>query len=372
MIKHKFAENIKQTGFILESRIVALLRKEGWTVISNKYYVDDSESSIREMDVLCYKVAKVEHIDIYTTLIISCKKSEKDIWALISRDINLKNPNYDWWPLHAWSNDKAISYELSQPGMAKKYHDDNMKGELKDVLAVPDYEVFAFQEMNKESGASKNDSNIFASIKSLIKAQAYEIGVLPQRKKSASVYQFSLVSVVDSELLRLMVDEEEEVSEIKIDSDQYLSRYIINKRESFSRIRFITAKAFLHKVKEYTALHQANTKWFQSRLDAFYSDVLKQPSKQEVLIEEFKNNLGWRFFHLIEKNYHTKIERNDVSLGWSRNENKLIVYLLASSLTSATMLSMNINEDLINIASKALIDTYRYHGKFEFVDDIPF
>jgi hypothetical protein len=372
MISNKYVENIKKTGFILENRIVTILRKEGWTVISNKYYEDDNESIIREMDILCYKVSKVEHLDVYTTLIVSCKKSFSEIWALISRDINLKNPNYDWWPLHAWSNDKAISYELSQFGMAKKYHEDNVKNGLQELLAIPAYEVFAFQEMNKESGAVKNDTNIFNSIKSLIKAQAYEIGVLPRRKTSPSVYQFNLISVIDSELFRINVNDKEDLSQSKIDSEQYLSRYILNKRESFSRIRFITADAFEPKLKDYRFLHLANTKWFKSRLEDFYSDVLEDASKREVYIEEFRKRLSWSFLYHIERSCGVKLSRSDIELDWDEREKCAAVCLMSLDITHENIVDINNNDKLIKVVRKALSDIYRYDGEFVFMNDLPF
>ncbi len=95
MNDNKYAEGIRKTGFVLEYKVANTLRKAGWTVISNKYYEDDFEGSVREIDLVAYKASKIQQIDVYTTLLISCKKSDSDIWALLSRDINLKDPNSD-------------------------------------------------------------------------------------------------------------------------------------------------------------------------------------------------------------------------------------------------------------------------------------
>ena len=46
----KFTKEICKTGFVLENRIAVDLKREGWTVISNKYYEDDFEGSVREID----------------------------------------------------------------------------------------------------------------------------------------------------------------------------------------------------------------------------------------------------------------------------------------------------------------------------------
>ena len=118
MTASPFVVEIRKTGFVLENEIAQTLKRSGWTVISNKYYVDDSEETVREIDLVAYRVSKIQHFDVYTVLIVSCKKSDTNAWALLARPINLKDPNSDWWPLHAWSNDKALAFQLSSIGRA--------------------------------------------------------------------------------------------------------------------------------------------------------------------------------------------------------------------------------------------------------------
>jgi hypothetical protein len=117
----KFESEIKKTGFHLENQIARLLRSDGWTVISNKYYVDDQQESVREIDLVAYRAKRGPEFAVFTTLIISCKKSEKNVWALLARDIDRENPNYDWWPTHIWSNNRAVSFVFNQPGWGQHY-----------------------------------------------------------------------------------------------------------------------------------------------------------------------------------------------------------------------------------------------------------
>ena len=70
----KLEAQIRKTGFVLENQVAQTLKSAGWTVISNKYYVDDFEDSVREIDLIAYQVAKIQHFDVYTVLIVSCKK----------------------------------------------------------------------------------------------------------------------------------------------------------------------------------------------------------------------------------------------------------------------------------------------------------
>ena len=182
-IQKLIASEIAKTGYVLEHEIAQALKLKGWTVISGKYYVDDTEHTPREMDLIAYRVTrfKGDEVELYTALIISCKKSDENAWALLARDANLKDPNTDYWPLHAWSNDPAVTYQLSRPGKAKAYHVGMRALGVVDAVADPQVEVFGFQEMNKSSGAPKNDKAIFAAMTSLVKAQAYELSSLPGR-----------------------------------------------------------------------------------------------------------------------------------------------------------------------------------------------
>lgn len=370
MENEKYAREILKTGFVLESKISDALRQAGWTVINNKYYEDDFEGSVREIDLLAYRVTKIQHnrISVYTTLLISCKKSDTSIWALLAKNINLKDPNADWWPLHTWSNDKAITFELSKPSMAKKYHEEAIKLGVQEVLSVPDFEIFAFQEMNRESGKPQNDKNIFNSLTSLMKAQAYELGALPQRKKSASIYQFNLISVIDSDLIRLKFDGEK-ISESPVDSEHYISRYIIKKNETSSRIQFVKASCFAEKLKDYGRLHTANYRWFDTACNTFYDDILKDGKRVAVLIENFRTKVKWPIYFSVKDTFNMQIDPASIYIGWDAKENIASVTLLDSDVVA----HLNGDTALKLKVSAAIKDIYRYAGDFRFaVDELQF
>jgi hypothetical protein len=300
--KAPFADEIKKTGFVLENRVAQQIKRAGWTVISNKYYVDDSEETVREIDLIAYRCTKVQHFDVYTTLIISCKKSDSNAWALLARDINIKDPNSDWWPLHAWSNDKALNHKLSEPAKARRYHKRVSELGVKEALQEPTVEVFAYQEMDKVSGRPQNDKPIFSAITSLMKAQAYELAALPGRKKSASVYQFNLLSVVEADLIRLMFSGDT-ISSSDLETEHYLARYIVRKRETFSRIRFIHANVFNAVLEDYGRLHAANCKWFAEEIDAFYEGLVQDWTRAKVLLEDFKKRIQFEVSLCLDCKY---------------------------------------------------------------------
>ncbi|MFS3137479.1 hypothetical protein ACLRDC_19270 [Gluconacetobacter sacchari] len=368
----RISAEISKTGFVLEHEIAQALKSKGWTVISGKYYVDDLEMTPREIDLLAYRVSRFDSdkIEFYTTLIISCKKSDENIWSLLAREINLKDPNTDYWPLHAWSNVSALTYQLAITGKAKEYHEGVRLLGASDAIADPQVDIFAFQEMNKSSGVPKNDKAIFSSITSLVKAQAYEISSLPSRKKVKSVYQFNLISVVDSDMYRIMFEAKGRgVESKKISSEHYIGRYIVAKREGFSRIRFLTSTAFTEALDEYGRLHDANVQWFSAQHAAFFSGIMMDWKRTNFLIKEFhkkvRNRVKWR----IEANFSIDKFDEEPSLDWDTKDSELNVGYLENDDILAYM---NETTEIRNVVSSALKEVYRYNGPFRFSPAIPF
>jgi hypothetical protein len=365
----QFEAQVRKTGFVLENQIAQALKAAGWTAISNRYYIDDTEEAVREIDLVAYQASKVQHFDVYTTLVISCKKSENNAWALLARDINLSDPNSDWWPLHAWSNDTALQYQLSDPGTPRRYHDQVVQLGVTEALSTPAVDVFAFQEMSVSSGAPQNDRSIFAAITSLMKAQAYEIASLPQRKTTPAVYQFNLISVVDAPLVRLMF-QGDEITCASMQAEHYIARYIVRKKETFSRIRFIHVDAFAGALADYGHLHEANCNWFASECDSFYSNALKDPKKCSVLLDDFRREVGWHVrWHLVRLGLD-KPEMFGLSLCWDDEKGQLAILIACGA---AAIQSLNEDARVTERVAAALKRFYRYTGVFRFEDvEIPF
>lgn len=366
-IQKLIESEIAKTGYVLEHEIALSLKKKGWTVISGKYYVDDNEDTPREMDLIAYRVTRFDgdEVELYTVLIISCKKSDENAWAFLARNTNLKDPNTDYWPLHAWSNDPAVTYQLSRPEKAKAYHEGLRALGVVDAVADPQVEVFAFQEMNKSSGAPRNDKAIFSAMTSLVKAQAYEMSSLSSRKKKKAVYQFNLISVFGSDMYRLMFAEKGSgITSFKIDSEQHIARYIVSKRESFSRIRFITSHLFPLALDDYARLHAANVKWFSTEQAVFYTDIMKDSARVQALQKQFyakiKHPVKWR----VEAQFkNIKNFDEEPLLFWDEKSDVLEVSYFEIDNVG---LWMNESPEIKKVVGDALQSVYRYTGPFQF------
>lgn len=363
-----FSDEIRKTGFVLENEVAQHLKSAAWTVISNKYYVDDSEETVREIDLVAYRVSRIQHFDVYTALIVSCKKSDANAWALLARDLNIKDPNSDWWPLHAWSNDTGIAYQLALPSRAKAYHEAALTNGVTDALKLPEVEVFAFQEMDKTSGKPQNDKPIFSAVTSLMKAQAYELAALPGRKKAPAVYQFNLLSVVDTDLVRLMFTGST-ITQSEIESEHYLARYIIRKREVFSRVRFVRASAFSLILQDYGRLHQANCAWFNSESAAFYKEILGDWSRTDALAQAFVDKFRFWVNWTLERKFQRALDIGRPGLYWDSDKKSLRV---GFELPDDVLLFMNNDADIRKQVGNALKSVYRYEGDFSITYDIPF
>jgi hypothetical protein len=330
--------------------------------------VDDQEDAVREMDLVAYRVRKVSDFNVFTTLIISCKKSDKNIWALLARDRDGADPNADWWPAHIWSNDRAATFMFSQSGWREQYHLRARHLGVERALNDPEVDIFAYQEMNRDSGAPQNDKPIFASVTSLMKAQSYELGALPQRKKGRCVYQFNLLTVVDAELVRIHFDEANILASTVTD-EQYVARYIVKKKDTVARIHFVNANEFPRVLEDYDRLHAANATIFGEDKESFYRDIFADTDRTTVFIEDFNNAIRSRLSWRLRRHVPGHDEIDPVSVSWSKDDRRVDVLIEVSSDSIAFLSG---DAEARGVVGRALKDIYRYEGPFEFIEEIPF
>jgi hypothetical protein len=364
-----FKKQIEKTGFCLEYRVGQSLEAAGWNVINNKYYLDDRDQNVREIDMVAYKVATIQHFAVYTTLIVSCKKSDSSVWALLSKNVNPRAVNVDWWPLHIWTNDKAIDYQLAQENARRKYQEDVATAGAANVFAMPTVDIFAFQEMNRESGAPQNDKAIFAAVTSLMKAQAYELNALPKRRKAPAVYQFNLLSVVDTDLVRLHFSNSE-VSASPVDNEHYIARYIVGNKETFARIRFLTVAGFAGSLSEYATLHRANCGLTSALCDAFYDNILSDWSRARVFMDDFRSKATWYIDWRVSRCLGRQIKVGELSFCHSKCEHDLAVIGIPVPPTEEQIFNvLNGDEEVRKHVLGVLKEVFRFQGRIQFSEE---
>ena len=380
----KFEANINKTGFVLEHKVSKILQKHGWTVINGKHYVDDVKGVAREIDIVAYKTKKQNGVQYYTTLIISCKKNDEHAWGLIARVRNPKDPNINWFPLHIWSNSQALNYMLNDS--KTKWRDNYIHSmpNLHNSLFRTNSHIFAFQEMHNEHGTVKNDRNIFDSITSLMKAQAYELDSLPTRKKTLSYYNFNLLSIAETDLIKLSLDHDSEDKNVQvraeeIDDEKYIASYIINRKETQARIHFIRFDAFGSILPHYDKLHGHNVRFFEKLRDDFYADAVQVYDKRKVFADAFASSTtSGIWLKLLRLGWKGEYKTISVGLRWNEPKQYLRIDISDSELTDdeeheKIVNALNNDEKLREDTRAALKRYFRYEGAFKFVyDPIPF
>jgi hypothetical protein len=366
----KVREAIRTTGFNLEFQVSEEFRKAGWGVINNKYYVDDAEGSVREIDLIAYRVETVGSVDVFTTLIVSCKKNEENAWALLSKDLRRNDPNIDWHPQHVWTNEPKLDYMFTKTNWVPTYLAACGKHSVYDELIAPARHIFAFQEVSKSQYRCQNDKNIFGSVSSLMKAQGYEIGALKVRKtnKKSSVYWFGLITVVDTDLVRVDYAQDGSTRAQKVDEERYIGSYIINQKEITARIHFITAAAFPRVLSKYNDLRQCNAALVSQLTEEFYVDLIADDERAGLVDHDFHRAVYSSLNREISK----------LTNRWNNGPYKARKPLPFSTTVEvygakeADVELLNSSDLARRVVSDALEKYYRYQGPWKFEEEIPF
>jgi hypothetical protein len=365
----KIIDSIKKTGFVIEYEITKIFKGNKWSVISNKYYLDDVEGVAREIDLIAYRSTKKEGINIYTALIVSCKKSEENFWSFLVRDLEHEDPNIDLYPIKSWSNDKICNFITNSDKWREKYIDKLKKSKIFNKLIEPDDHLFAFQELRKSTYSVQNDKNIFNSISSLMKAQDYELSSLERRKKVPSIYFFYLASVVDTSLIKIHF-KDGDIAVNNIEHTKYLINYIVDKKETQSKIHFIDYNFFANVVPNYNLLHQCNIKFIEDSIQNFYKNTLSDSRKINLLLEEFTKLLYQEIYFSYRKVLNKTLDMDRELYFVYDDEENLLRILFADNDKDADLL--NGNGTIMSRTSEVLKTIYRYDGNFKYFGEIPF
>ncbi|WP_186258931.1 hypothetical protein [Burkholderia gladioli] len=374
-----YIEGIKATGYPFENWAAEQLLSAKWQIISNRYYVDDDENKAREIDIVAYKASSHDDFDLRTVIIISCKKSEQHHWAFLSRKANIDDPNANWKPVHFWSNYKPISFQIEQDEWAAEYHDRIIKSGVSGLLDQPDYDVFAFQEMysgtsqnGKKLGAARNDTNIYASVMSAIKAQLYEMSVRSTSvRKKPTIYQFNLLCLADAKFIQMKFNGDE-IQALELQSLIYIARNVVNRKQVTARVVFSTKENFQKILSQYNMLHVENKKILKEKNEEFFKKIEKSQEKLKIFYEPFRAEL--RRILIVRKNGldFSDIEKRvkSATLFWDKDAGKLKILLNDDDLET----DLEKYNNPVNVApiKDLLKKIYRYEGDFEFGLDILF
>ena len=365
----KYIENISKTGFPLEYHISRDLQNKKWNVINNRYYIDDTTNNMREIDILAYKVSIVNEVRYYTTLLISSKKSEDKNWAFLTKELNQNDPNSDYFPTTNWSNDDRLKHMLKESDWRKKLVEAVSKdGDLNPIYHISE-DLFAFQEMNKNTGKVQNDKAIYSSISSLVKSLSYEVINLDHRIQHDSFYSFYLVSVVDSGFIKIHFSGND-IFCSEIDEINYLNRFIVNEKDDFFKIHFITYNRFANSLINYDYLHKWNVNFFSKLRSDYETDLVKDWKKLRLQIKKNNSSFKHKLHYLVQDKYYGNYQIFDPVIVYEEVRKKLRICV---SEDENFVRFLNDSKEVDKMMKKMLSEFFFYTGGYYFsTDSLPF
>lgn len=366
--KPTIEEAIAKTGFVLEHKVASLFEKSNWSVIHNRYYLDDVTDGQREMDMIAYKtILNKNNVRVYTALIISCKKNDEFDWVFLTRKAPGMSMNIKMLPVNIYSNIEELNYQISKINWQRdvfiKEYD---KNSIIDSMYNYNKVVFAYQEIRKSNNAASNDTNIFNSIASLIKAQSFEIKSLKDgRKKDEKViYNINLLSIADICFHELHYNNDT-ITTSSINRINYLNRFLISAQELHSKIDFVNFGILDTVIEEYNNLHTWNIKFYEKIDKAFYENIFADHNKCKVIIDKIKPMLfkyiGW----YIEESPVPNISFSYMLIDKENDTVRI-------NITDIVDLNefLNSNNQIKSYTKRLLKDYFRYSGKFGFHEDL--
>ena len=368
---------IERSGFPLEYYIGSVLKQHGWQIITNRNYIDDIKGIEREIDILAYKIYadKEENIEYITSLIISCKKSDKHKWCFLTRDIDKDDCNTNWTPFHYCTSDNRLRYmsEVHPDAIIDRYKEHKLAKELYSFKDI----VFAYQQLVEAANNNERKHNgnlycvknedIYNSISTTIKAINNEkesrLRAYDYREKQR-YYTFYAISVFEGEMFNAHFDSNSSIEVNKISDIKYLNRHIVGDGDDFYIVHFVNRDVFDCCLCLYDSIHDENIRTLPTFITSFYKDIFQDRERTLLLWDEFVDEIKWNLKSSLPNDGMIHISYN---YNISEDEPVLEIYITSLS-TKEDIDALNSDGDLVNNTSMCLERIFRYTGKFVFCE----
>lgn len=362
---------VQASGFALEHQVTELLAAHGWSVINSRYYLDDVEEVAREIDLVAYRAREHNGVLFYTVLMVSCKRSIDHGWVIISRDADLHNPNFDWFPFNCWSNDRPLRHTLNSTDWREDYLSQAELKPLYEQLLLPSGQLMGCQELDSKKAVLKSDRAMFLSVASLMKAQSYELSSLEARKRDRAFYIFNLLAVHDGEMFDVCLTKAAVGAGTSlVDSARYVLSYIVQKRQTSSRVHFVALGSLDTALSEYDRLVDFNASFFDRLGQSFYNNAVQDPKRVELLIPDLRSKLLWFINSRVAERLGSMGKHAVLDASWTGAE--AVLDLQLPDATPQELDFLNSDTEVLTRAAKVIKDLWRYEGPLRFTDDEPF
>jgi hypothetical protein len=284
----QFVQKIACSGYPLEHWASSLLRREGWSVTTNRYYVDSDDKKPREMDIVAFKETYLERFKVRTILLVSCKKSENSVWGFLRRPFPVERNQINLFPVMVTSKVPSVNYSLRDWKWRADFCHFMAEGGLLEWFGIPRHDVFAHQQLPLSDKGKIHDADMHSATMQLIKAQAYEIAG-HHTGNSREVTQFNLVSLTEGDFVGFNFCENDSIVAEEISEQVALASYNVDNSDHESRIIYLTKASFGARVSLFTNLHRLNVEFFVKREEKFRDGAIYDIDRRNIFIDEFSN-----------------------------------------------------------------------------------
>ena len=382
-LKQDIKNAIKRSGFPLEHKVCKILHEHGWQTISNRYYIDDIKGAEREIDIVAYKLDldETENIEYITTLIISCKKNDKNKWCFLTKKTDPTDANFNWTPLHYCTTDERLDYMTKRHKgfLIRKYKAHNAISHLYDFTE----NVFAYEKLREPNNDNERDQkgniiingnqDIYESIITTIKALEFEKGSRIERYGNyhhKRYYTFHPISIFDGEMVKVLFNEDGTLDINKIVEIKYLNRHIINNVDDFYIVNFIQKDNFEFRLNLFDYIHQINSRTLPKLVNAFYEDIFKYSDRVAMYWDDFSQELAETIQTYADSRTNPLYITDPLPiLLYTYKDNKLIFLVKGELYEDDELLEkLNKNEQFMDEVREILNRYYRYEGQVIFTN----
>jgi len=343
-------EAINKTGFPTEYKVQKLLESHGWSVISNRYYIDEQKKVEREIDLLALKNG--------IRLVISCKKSDTDFWVFMSS----QNKGVVV-PIEFRIDDRMVRYLLDCEedtfrSIVLKYPS------FASVLTMPDM-VRAFQQITLSNYKPNNDKHIYDSIITTIKAAAYEENHVKQDA------MYFMLSVFEGEMVQY--DFDSGISRV-IDDIKYVNRHFIDSDDRYYCVRFIKLDALERVIDEYDKVSEELPQLLDELRNVFKKDVLEMTRRWKYFWNDFEKKFFEELYEHYEINdeFFSSLCANQMGIRpYLAKSGKLHLAFNLCLYVDPASCAQDVNKDEFwrNLMARLLKEFYGYEGPFVIEND---
>lgn len=360
---------INRTGFPMEYEVQKILENHGWSVVSNKFYVDDVKKIEREIDLVATKRIVNDEILCEVNLIISCKKSESARWFFLTSN-HRGNSSY---PIRYMTDIGMVEYAFeNESDLIQSYLGKNMKKVMKE-----DSDIRAYLQINKDSYRDEGNKHIYDSILTTIKAENYENYYRVKYDKSLKQYFicYHLLSIFDGKMIEKNLETNiyHEVDELN-----YMNRHIISEEDRLYRIHFIRLDVFDSILTEYDGVVDETAKLCIDIQNKLYHNIFHEKNRNHAMV--YWDDFCQAFWKNVSEKYnysnHTleNVGSNYAGMDYFLSKNKklhikLNLFLYTDTGKKGIINELNGNEFCQNLMKTLLKKYYKYEGKFIFEID---